>query len=211
MKSFPKCTALATRDLRRQDIDSNKFVIKSWKINSIFSWPYFLCFLHSPCVLPQNHCVHYHLLPWIALDFLFPEFLSSSSTSSAPSRPKPDALLHDIAPDFFFLLLMSILPLSLPYTRNWFCPCSPNLHGTCSARMKWHVTFHVATMLCLLNSIWFFAPTRMCTLWLRYVNAHGMCACEWVVFVIRTPCSGDVVCFLTFLVGREGNILKCIF
>lgn len=105
MKSFPKCTALATRDLRRQDIDSNKFVIKSWKINSIFSWPYFLCFLHSPCVLPQNHCVHYHLLPWIALDFLFPEFLSSSSTSSAPSRPKPDALLHDIAPDFFFYYL----------------------------------------------------------------------------------------------------------
>lgn len=106
---------------------------------------------------------------------------------------------------------MSILPLSLPSTRNWFCPCSPNLHGTCSAHMKWHVTFHKATMLCLLNSIWFFASTRMCTLWLRYVNAHGMCVCEWVVFVIRTPCSGDVVCFLTFLVGREGNILKCIF
>lgn len=191
------------RDLRRQDIDSNKFVIKSWKINSTFSWPHFLCFLRSPCMLPK---IPIYLF---ALDSLFPESLSSLSTSPPPSRPKPDALLYDIAQDFFFLLLVSVLPLSLPSSRNWFCPCSPNFHGTCSALMKWRVTFHMATMLSLLNSIWFFTSTKICTPWLRC----GKCSwnvCPWMSG-IRTPFFADMVCFFTFLVGREGKVLKRIF
>lgn len=65
MKSFPNCTAQAIRDLRRQDIDSNKFVIKSWKTNSAFSWPYFLCFFCSSCVLPKTTVYIIISLPWI--------------------------------------------------------------------------------------------------------------------------------------------------
>lgn len=64
MKSFPKCRALASRDLRRQDINSYKFVINSWKINSTFIWPYFLYFLYSPSVLPKITIIIISL-PWI--------------------------------------------------------------------------------------------------------------------------------------------------
>lgn len=167
MKSFHKCTGLVTRDLKRQDINSYKFVVKSWKISSTFSWPYFLCFLHSRWV-PSKITLHIIIsLPWIPssrIPFFFTSFPPSWLT-----------LLDDIVPDFF-LLLVSILPLSLPSSRSWFCPCSPNFHGTCSVLVKWHVTFHVATMSSLLNSICFFASTKIFTPWLR----HSKCSMEYV-------------------------------
>lgn len=97
------------------------------KINSASSWPYFLCFFHSPCALPE---ITIHLI--ISLPLIPSSQNPSLFCPHLPLLQDLTQMLFSMMFSWFCLPLVPILPLTIPTPSRWSCPCSSNLQGTCS-------------------------------------------------------------------------------